>query len=368
MKKIKNLYHMRDSKYWWYRWSRGGKRYAVSLRTESLDEAIQAIERIRAGEWVREQQDKLDTFPTDISKMVENYIRRAQDRVKHPMRPGTAERRLRALNQILGDMKVTSAPDLSRKRIEGYLAGVRKAGRSADTAHTYGWYLRAFVRDLISQKLAPDDLDKFDIPERAATGRKNWLKLEVANRVIAAAEDQDLRFILFCGFHAGLRKSEILAAKVNWFDLDGSLLHVQNDPGLGFVLKDRENRSVPLTPEFCNFLRVYLKDRKGDEYCLEPTKSEPGYLGQRFEFRKRVFGHFDRCGVKCSLHDMRRSFASNLVSRGVSVYKVARWLGDGVAIVERSYGHLAPADRDIDVLGSTPGQKSPQYTSEGIAR
>jgi hypothetical protein len=45
---------------------------------------------------------------------------------------------------------------------------------------------------------------------------------------------------------------------------------------------------------------------------------------------------------------MRRSFASNLASAGVSIYKVAQWLGDGVEVVERSYGHLAPADQDVN--------------------
>jgi integrase len=41
-------------------------------------------------------------------------------------------------------------------------------------------------------------------------------------------------------------------------------------------------------------------------------------------------------------HDMRRSFASNLVSAGVSIYTVAKWLGDRVDVVEKSYGYLAP--------------------------
>ena len=26
-----------------------------------------------------------------------------------------------------------------------------------------------------------------------------------------------------------------------------------------------------------------------------------------------------------------------------------RWLGDGIAVVERSYGHLVPADKDVNV-------------------
>jgi hypothetical protein len=47
---------------------------------------------------------------------------------------------------------------------------------------------------------------------------------------------------------------------------------------------------------------------------------------------------------------MRRSFASNLASAGVSIYKIPQWLGDRVEVVERSYGHLAPADQDINKL------------------
>jgi hypothetical protein len=35
--------------------------------------------------------------------------------------------------------------------------------------------------------------------------------------------------------------------------------------------------------------------------------------------------------------------------RARSIYKAAKWLGDGILVVEKSYGHLAPADRDIDI-------------------
>jgi integrase len=348
MPKITNLYHMRNSRFWWYRWCQDGKRHAVSLKTEDMNEALEAIKKIKAGEWYVASMKRIEA-PSDLSKLVEKYISRSKKRAKKPMRPGSAVRRSRALLYILRDMGITSIDDLTPKKIESWLQRQKEKGKSADTVHTYAWYLRAFVRDLIAQRIARHDLDKFDIPERAVTGRKNWLRLADVDRVIAASTDPDLTFILYSGFKAGLRKSEILAAKVGWFDLDAGLLHMQNDPASGFILKDRENRAIPLSPSFRDFLRVYLKDRKGNEYCLEPAKNGGGLY--RFEFRKGVMGHFERCGVKCTLHDMRRSFASNLVSEGKSIYKVARWLGDNVAIVERSYGYLEPADSDIDVLG-----------------
>jgi integrase len=117
----------------------------------------------------------------------------------------------------------------------------------------------------------------------------------------------------------------------------------------GFILKDRENRVIPLSKDFKEFLAGFLRERDGDSYILRPGQ-ERGASEYRYDFKRAIGSHFKRCGVECSIHDMRRSFASNLVSRGVSIYKVARWLGDGVPVVEKSYGHLAPADRDIDAL------------------
>jgi hypothetical protein len=52
---------------------------------------------------------------------------------------------------------------------------------------------------------------------------------------------EELKFILYCGFHAGLRRKEIGAAKVSWFDLDHGLIQAQNMPEEGYALKDEEN-------------------------------------------------------------------------------------------------------------------------------
>ena len=35
-------------------------------------------------------------------------------------------------------------------------------------------------------------------------------------------------------------------------------------------------------------------------------------------------------------------------TNGVSIYKIATWLGEGIEVVQRSYGHLAPQDSEIN--------------------
>jgi hypothetical protein len=46
---------------------------------------------------------------------------------------------------------------------------------------------------------------------------------------------------------------------------------------------------------------------------------------------------------------MRRTFASLLASKGASIYKIAQWLGDDIAVVQRHYAKLLPKDEDIEV-------------------
>ena len=47
-------------------------------------------------------------------------------------------------------------------------------------------------------------------------------------------------------------------------------------------------------------------------------------------------------------HIMRHTFASLLASSGVSIYKIAKWLGDDVRVVQRHYAKLLPNDGEIE--------------------
>ena len=194
------------------------------------------------------------------------------------------------------------------------------------------------------------------MPDAPPVGRKNYLEQGEKDRVIAAVKPEhpangkpetiakakqaadDLTFVLHSGFNAGLRRKEISEAKVEWFDLKKGLLHVFSDTD--FTTKDKEGRTIPLKKPFLEFLKTYLSGKTG--YVLAPDKRK-GKGAYRFDPNRRVRSHFRKLKVRCTWHDMRRSFASNLVSKGESIYIVAKWLGDGVAVVERSYGQVAPA-------------------------
>lgn len=352
-KRIKGLYKYQDSRNWWFRFTdpATGKRRAVSLGTDDEGKAVKNAYAILGGALLEAKIDSID-------REIDDYLIEAQSREKNPMAPDSARTARYVLKSFVKESKVQWPADISEQKVTVWVRGLRAAGKSQQTLRMYAAYVKTFTRFLASiGKLRADPLAKYDLPAEKATGRRNWLRKPVVRQIIDAVKPkigphskpagiekakraaEDLKFILYAGFHAGLRRREIGMAKVAWFDVDQGLIHAQNMPEEGFTLKDRDNRTVDMTDEFRAFLVEYLKGREPGEFVLLPDKSQ-GLWKYRYDFSRMVEGHFKNCKVVCSIHDMRRSFASNLVSSGVPIYTVAKWLGDRVDVVEDHYGYL----------------------------
>jgi integrase len=341
---------MPGSKYFWFRWTQYGKRYAQSLKTDDeataitraqaiLAEGLGSVESFNPAETPQRQRE--------IHGLIDQYLEAAKNRNKKPLRVGTADTRKYILQKFVKDMAINRVGEITIQKINQWLAMLKEQGKSADTLWTYGQRVRSFVTYLIPKYLPSTILHGFTLPEPSPVGRSNWSRsIDVTKILNAAKDDPALKFVLLCGYDAGFRRNEVSEARVGWFDLENGLLHVSNNGD--FVTKDRSNRTVPLTDRFAAFLKDYLKGRDRAEYVLAPEKTTKGSSKYRYDSNKRVRSHFVRCKVDSSFHDMRRSFASTRASAGVSIYKIANWLGDSITVVERSYGHLAPADRDID--------------------
>jgi integrase len=355
---------MPGSRFWWYRWSEAGKRYAVSLQTE--DEATALIKKHEIVKDVAERGSSAygkqsgESIPANqLPHVVREYLAEAKSRDRKPMTHWTAKTISYELNRFAKESGIESLRDLQPDSMQLWLKSLKKT-KSTETVRSYTRDLKAFRKYLIDQDLVRA-LDELSMPDAPPVGRKNWLEQSEVDRIIEAVKPEypakakpatierakqsadDLRFILHCGFNAGLRRKEISEARVDWFDLNKGLLHVFINHS--FTTKDKEGRTISIKKSFLEFLKTYLVGKTG--YALAPDKVK-GKGAYRFDPNRRVRSHFRACKVRCTWHDMRRSFASNLVSKGESIYIVAKWLGDGVAVVERSYGHVAPAAGNID--------------------
>jgi integrase len=349
--RFKGIYRMPDSKFWWFRYTESGKRHAVSLRTSDEAEAITRARAILAeGLIASEAYTPSEPAPRrrEIHDLINQYLKDAQNRHKKPLRAVTADVHQYILQKFVTDCSISRVGDINLSRINGWLDQLKKEGKSAHTFWSYAQRVRSFIKYLTPKYLSSTILSGFTMPEQPTNGRRNFVyKDEVTEVLDAVNGDIDLKFALFCGFDAGLRRNEISEAKVGWFDPKERLLYVSEHEN--FVPKDRDNRPIPLTDRFAEFLKGYLAGRNKNEYVLAPQKTTKGANRYRYDINKRVRSHFRRCETRSTMHDMRRSFGSNRVSAGLSPYKVAVWLGDRIDVVQRSYGHLVPQDSEINL-------------------
>ncbi len=315
-----------------FRHSRNGRQLRASLGTRDEAEAVRKAEAILAAEDLVEGAD----FADEIEKYLAE--RRAADRLS------------RHVVAIRRSVLLRFVRESKRARVAAVTPGDAQAWHdaldvTAESRQTYVRWLRTFFKWLIERrKLRDNPFAKVKMSRARPVGRKGTVTKADAARLIAASTDPELTFALYCGFHAGMRKEEVIESRPEWFDLDSKQIYI--GPTATWVPKDREARAVPISNAFAAFLAGYGRPMP---YMIAPTKTrKTPETRYRHDFKKAYSAHVEACGLKCSFHDARRSFASHLVSAGVSIYKVAKWLGDGVAVVERHYGHMQPDNGDLE--------------------
>lgn len=343
---MKGLY--RRGAIWWFGFTPAPRARRVQLSLGTEDEAAAIVEaRKILSQAARSRDHALATGAAgqaDLERLLNQYL--AHRQTEHISR-----RTVEQLTLVLRTFCIAVLPrgdlaGLTRHRVTEWFDR-----RKALNPRTAAAYLRIARRWLdwcqASGHLRSNPTDGLRAPKTRPRIRRRFLTAAQSRELLSLATELDasgeLAFICFCALHAGLRKGEIIEARPEWFDLSAGLLHVQHTDT--FVVKDRDNRTIPLTDTFLTFLRAWSMP---GPFCIAPT-AKHGKHRYRYDFNRKWQTLLKASDFQdLTFHDLRRTFASLLVSAGTSIYKVAKWMGDGVAVVEERYGHLIPKDSDIN--------------------
>lgn len=346
---------------YWLAVQKEKKRHFISLNTSDLSEAIRAATRWR-------HSPSLESGSV-IRHAVDRFIAYMRLRHQSGQRGGWAKATVESKNYVLfafADWCGTIRPcDMTTARLKKYHE-LRLADTSADTAYGNLMTIRSFFnwcRDVEKTvRENPCIALKLTAPDGAA--RKDFCPPELVARIIDECEREDLKFVLYCGFHAGLRALEIVEARPFWFDLKAGILHLRKTPTMQF--KDREERSIPLTGKFLAFIR--------DDYGLrEPFMLHPenqhGKNRYRYDFTRPFREWMLRQGCPwVTPHTMRHTFASLLASADHSIFKIATYLGDDVRVVQKHYAKLLPEAGALDSAFHVSSKERKASTAASKAR
>ncbi|HOZ49951.1 MAG TPA: site-specific integrase [Candidatus Hydrogenedentes bacterium] len=268
------------------------------------------------------------------------------------LRPKTIESRQRALRMFQASCKATALSRVKDSDVDKYVKQRLKPGSDgkATTNRTVNesiGALKAVVARAIKQRWYSGD-NPFArwqaLPERRQEAP--WLDTpELRDKVLECAKmhGRNAHLIFALGIFAGLRKMEVVNARWEWIDWKAGLIRIQGSET--FHLKDKDNRTVPLSEA----LRAVLEGYRAEEGYIVAPEAVQGEYEYRWDMRRTFNAVCRMAGVPwCHPHTLRHTFASMYAVAGVSLYKVAEWLGHSTVHVTERYAHLQAHDDDIN--------------------
>ena len=218
---------------YWVKFYHEGQCFRQSLGTDDLSLAIQKAEIARrrpvlegSGRWETE---------------VKLYIAECVHRGRLSSQYGRA-RQYALLSEArrMGWTRPQQLQTLGAANLQVWYDSLRK-NKSENTAIGYLAHLRGFCVWLVEHGKIRENPA---LSVKRATGkpepRKNVCSKETVRQLLDACVDPQLKFILYCGFHCGMRKGEIINASPHWFVFGQTWRRAGRhpDPAEGDVVRD----------------------------------------------------------------------------------------------------------------------------------
>jgi len=159
--------------------------------------------------------------------------------------------------------------------------------------------------------------------------RLRFLEKEEISRLMQHCTGH-IRPIVIIALNTGMRKGEILSLKWEQVDIQHKVIHL-------FDTKNSERRDIPLNPNVLSAL-VALTRHQTSQYVFCDKTGKPFR-----NVRKSFFTAVKKADIiNLHFHDLRHTFASQLVMAGVDLNTVRELLGHKSLEMTLRYSHLSP--------------------------
>jgi integrase len=251
----------------------------------------------------------------------------------------------RARRWILPAVGELRARELTAEHVDQVLAGVLRAGRSAQTANHVLHDLRRLIHAAQGARRIPADYDctAHTQPLQVPFRRRVTLELDEARELLDITDGR-LRVLYALALFLGLRKGECLALERADVDLVHGELHVTKSHGRQRTKGLRGGRVLPICSGLAPILRAWLELGAGP-VLLFPGNSASGRMGSDAALTKRLRAVLT-AGAVCPLersgkirfHDLRHTFSTLADEAGIREEIIAAVMGHSPGITAR-YTH-----------------------------
>jgi integrase len=280
--------------------------------------------------------------PVTFGELLDEYLRRkdlrARDEAERKLRRRKEAARVELLRARLGHLPVTAITpkdvEALYEDLKGRQVGTGDEARSlaVATVNRYMKLLHAVLRFGLRRGLLLTNPAASVEFARENNARNRCLSADEEARLMKALPAW-MRPLVVVAIHTGMRRGELLGLRWEDIDLDSRQLRIRRD-------KAGDGRWVVLNSEAVEALKTAKRRSVAGPlvFCTPEGHSLATNFKRYWQPAVRTAGL-----TAFRFHDLRHTFASRLVARGVSSYIVQHAGGWRTASMMQRYAHLDPA-------------------------
>jgi integrase len=187
-------------------------------------------------------------------------------------------------------------------------------------------------------------------PPRLPEKDIRYLKLREIDGCLEAVKGHRLESLIACAIYSGLRREEL--CWLAWDDIDLTegkpllRIRMKSDGDITWMPKTKRNRFVPIHSRLVPYLAA-ARMRMGEIPWVftspEGCRWNPDNLGHR------LAKLMDAVRLVWTFLDFRHTYGSQLAMKGVSIFKIAKLMGNSARVAEKHYAALQTQDLHKDI-------------------
>jgi len=263
-------------------------------------------------------------------------------------KPSTYVRDISIMRNLEREFEGKNIQTITAWQIEKYKAKKKETSSSATVNRELSVIKHLFTKAIEWGKMMENPAKKVKAL-KGAISRVRYLMPAEFQLLLSHCADF-LKPIVTVAVHTGMRKGEILGLEWAQVNFEQGIISL-------FDTKNHERRDIPMDDTVKQTLKGIYREV---DLVFEGKKDVPlCYMTVHLAFRKAV----KEAGIEdFRFHDLRHTFASNLVMNGVKIEKVQKLMGHKMLTMTQRYTHLAPGylSESVKVLDRVMSQIPPQ--------
>jgi integrase len=316
----------RRGDHWWisFRDSHGRHiRQSANTKSRAEAQAILAsqLTKVREGKFFDKCQQEKASFK-DLLDQVREYESNRERNSYHDFYKSY-------FNQLEAFFGGKNLNEITPKLVEDYQFKRAKETSKA-TANRSLAVLRKIFNLGIRWDMTTDNpvckIDFFRVPR----GRMRFLSHEEQDALLAVCKGP-LKDVVTVALKTGMRRGELLGLRKKDVDFSGNFIYLEKT-------KSGAHRQIPMVPEVREIITRLVSGCKDEDLLFRNREGEP-YSDLRTAFTTAL----GKAGIKeFHFHDLRHTFASDMVMAGVNIFTVSKLLGHASVQTTMIYAHLSP--------------------------